>query len=263
MKVTKYSIKTSKIKKSINIACVSDVHARKYDRVIMALNLVGPDMILLAGDILEVSNGYMFKRNEVALEFLKKVSCIAPVYYCFGNHEIYYSHTRKEENRIPNEKMLNDNINKINDIGIHIVNDTFDTVTLGNKEKILVGGLLCGCDMNPALNMPEPDLDFLKKYDSNTMFKILLCHYPHYYDTYLKNTSFDIILSGHAHGGQWRFFNRGVYAPHQGIFPKYTSGIYDNRFIISKGAVNNSKPIPRFFNPTEILQIQVSNDQEK
>ena len=81
------------------------------------------------------------------------------------------------------------------------------------------------------------------------------------HDEYLKKTDFDLILSGHAHGGHWRFFERGIYAPHQGLLPKYTHGIHFGRFIISTGAVNNTKPIPRFFNAPEILKITIQHKE--
>ncbi len=258
MKITRYSIKSSKINTKLRIACISDLHARKCEKVIEALGKINPDIILLAGDILEVSNGYMKERNKVALEFLKETVLIAPTYYCFGNHEIYFSHTRQESNRVSDKNILKENLNIINSIGIHLVNDSFINYKSKNGEDIYIGGLICGFDMNPKLCINKPNLDFIEEFHKLDSFKILICHYPHYYDTYLKSTSFDLIVSGHAHGGQWRIFNRGLYAPHQGIFPKYTSGIYDDRFIINRGAVNNSKPIPRFFNPTEVLQIDIN-----
>ena len=197
----------------------------------------------------------MKKRNLNAFKFLEKISTIAPIYYCFGNHEIYYSHTPKEINRVPNKDMEAETLQKVRELGIHLINDSFEIMEHSGDDKILVGGLVCGRDMDPALDTSKPDLDFLSSYDKEDAFKILLCHYPHYYEPYLKDTSFDLMLAGHAHGGQWRFFGQGIYSPHQGLFPKYTSGIYDGRFIINRGAINNSKPIPRFFNPCEILEI--------
>ena len=93
-------------------------------------------------------------------------------------------------------------------------------------------------------------------------YKILLCHYPHYYERCLKDVPVDLVLSGHAHGGQWRIFGRGVYAPHQGLFPKYTSGIHSGNHIISRGVVNNAKPIPRFFNPCEVIEIKIKGNKK-
>ena len=150
----------------------------------------------------------MKKRNLNAFKFLEKISTIAPIYYCFGNHEIYYSHTPKEINRVPNKDMEAETLQKVRELGIHLINDSFEIMEHSGDDKILVGGLVCGRDMDPALDTSKPDLDFLSSYDKEDAFKILLCHYPHYYEPYLKDTSFDLMLAGHAHGGQWRFFGQ-------------------------------------------------------
>ena len=261
MKITEYTIKTAKLNKKLYIATVSDLHARNPQRVISALKKISPDLILLPGDILEVANEYMDKRNKNAIFFFREAVKIAPCYYCFGNHEIYYSHTKREENKVPNNKMLKDILEQIKSFGVHIVNDSYDTVRISDSP-MLIGGLVCGKDTDPALNQPEPNLKFLDEYSQINGFKILLCHYPHYYEKYLGKTDFDMILSGHAHGGHWNFFGQGIYAPHQGIFPKYTRGIHFGRLIISTGAVNNTKPIPRFFNSPEILKITIIPQKE-
>ena len=65
---------------------------------------------------------------------------------------------------------------------------------------------------------------------------------------------FDLVLCGHAHGGQWRIFGRGVYAPDQPLFPKYTSGVLENRCVISRG-IGNHTHSPRIFNAPEVLMI--------
>lgn len=255
MKITKYEILTDKKGINIKLACVSDLHSRPYAKILAALEQISPDAILMPGDIVEISAEYMKKRNENGLNFLKDAAQIAPCYYTYGNHEIYYSHAKGNHPKTPDKELSRENLRLIESYGVHLINDSFES--LDNTAKILVGGLVCGRDMDPALNQKEPDLKFLSDFSKNEGFKILLCHYPHYYEKYLKNVDVDLVLSGHAHGGQWQIFGRGVYAPHQGLFPKYTSGIHDGKHIISRGAVNNSKPIPRFFNPCEVIEINV------
>jgi predicted MPP superfamily phosphohydrolase len=261
VKITEYTIKTEKIKNNLCIATVSDLHARAPQRVLSALREMSPDMILLPGDILEVANEYMSQRNENSLLFFREAVKIAPCYYCFGNHEIYYSHAAREKNRVPNPDMLAEIIKQVKGLGVNIVNDSYTSVAINDSESILIGGLVCGQDTDPSLNQKKPNLVFLDEYSKKDGYKILLCHYPHYYDEYLKKTDFDLILSGHAHGGHWRFFERGIYAPHQGLLPKYTHGMHFGRFIISTGAVNNTKPIPRFFNAPEILKITIQHKE--
>ena len=262
MKITQYTLESTKITNQISIACVSDLHGRDPHKVISALTKMSPDLILLAGDIFEVANIYMEKRNENSINFIREIKNIAPVYYCFGNHEIYYSHANKRVNRIPEKSMQKKIIDDIQRCNIHLINDSFESVVC-KENALYIGGITCGSDTDPESNINEPNLSVVSRLDDRSNFKILLCHYPHYYEKYLKNTDIDLILSGHAHGGQWRIFGRGVYAPHQGIFPKFTSGIHDGRHIINRGAVNNSKPIPRFFNPPEIVEIILNTQTGK
>ena len=128
------------------------------------------------------------------------------------------------------------------------------------RKKDYINRVYHLADYSKELRIGKADDLLLKEYDQKEDFKVLLCHYPHYYESILKNSQFDLILSGHAHGGQWRFLGRGVYAPHQGIFPKYTSGLHDGRHIISRGCVNNARPIPRLFNPCEILEVTIVSE---
>jgi predicted MPP superfamily phosphohydrolase len=218
---------------------------------VQALKSIKPDAILLPGDILEVTIRQFADRNRMGMEFLSLVSAIAPCYYCYGNHELYNSAHKSATDPSLDEKRRNE----IRKMGIHLINDDFEVME--NYNAVKIGGYVCGREM-PDRPFVEPDqVSKIKELEESKGFKILLCHYPHYYERYFKHSDFDLILSGHAHGGQWRLFGRGIFAPHQGLFPKYTSGIHDRRHIISRGAVNNAKPIPRLFNPCEVLCIDI------
>ena len=100
----------------------------------------------------------------------------------------------------------------------------------------------------------------LDEADEN-VFTILLSHRPEYCKTYMKYT-FDLVLCGHAHGGQWRIpgILNGLYAPHQGIVPKYAGGRYDSEdmtMIVSRGLAKETTRIPRIFNRPELVVIDV------
>ncbi len=86
-------------------------------------------------------------------------------------------------------------------------------------------------------------------------FNILLSHKPNWYFDYVKQYDFDLVLSGHAHGGQMRLFGIPIIAPDQGLFPKYVKGKFD-KLIISTG-LSNPVHIPRLFNPKEIVIINL------
>lgn len=106
----------------------------------------------------------------------------------------------------------------------------------------------------PMTLKPRPDLGWLKDFEQQDGFKILLCHHPEYRDRYLKDMKIDLILSGHAHGGQIRIAGQGLFAPGQGLLPKYTAGMHGN-MIISRGLSNTASFIPRLGNPTEIVYL--------
>lgn len=72
-------------------------------------------------------------------------------------------------------------------------------------------------------------------------------------------------MAGHAHGGQWRvpFVINGVYAPNQGLFPKYAGGLYEfvndhnTKFIVSQGLARESTRVPRLFNRPELVFVSL------
>lgn len=88
-------------------------------------------------------------------------------------------------------------------------------------------------------------------------FRILMCHHPEYYPEHIRRSSIDLTVSGHAHGGQVRLFGQGLYAPGQGILPKYTSGFYDSgRLLVSKG-LSNLTWVPRLWDPCELVLLHL------
>lgn len=101
-----------------------------------------------------------------------------------------------------------------------------------------------------------PDTSWFASFCSKPGYHILLSHHPEYYP--LVPGEIQLTLSGHGHGGQWRFYNpfkrkwQGVFAPGQGWFPRYTKGVYDGRLVVSAG-LSNTAGIPRINNPTEIV----------
>ena len=265
---TTYQISSDKMP-SVKIALVSDLHERDGDRVVEILNREKPDLILLAGDILERCNpgeseytqkminewqGYVNdgslkykvirfllhagdifhvrdKSFSVGMPFLKEISDIAPIYYGVGNHEWYF---------YPEDLAV------FKELGIQLL----DNQEIKNEKwNLWIGGL-----------STRHDLKWLDGFAANDQPKILICHHPEYYKKYIKGTkrdTFDLILAGHVHGGQWRIGNRGVLAPGQGFFPAYSYGLYDGKLVIGAG-LSNTTSVPRFGNPMEVVIIEVN-----
>ena len=96
--------------------------------------------------------------------------------------------------------------------------------------------------------------------------KLVLCHYPENFkaigDKSYYKYKFDLMFSGHAHGGQFRLpFVGGLYAPGQGILPKYAGGMYDlkhTKMIVNRGIGNSAFPF-RLNNRPEIVVVTLKN----
>ena len=248
MKKTFYSIAGDRFEKKLTLALVSDLHGQDPHRAIEALTEERPDYILLAGDIFERLDCAEGDEYKNALLLLTEAVKIAPTVYCTGNHEdggvrswhSKWKHTVKQ--RAYDSRARRD----IENSGAVFIEDGF----------VLKGGIAFGGLMSGIINEgKEPRTEWLDGFCGLDAPRVLICHHPEYYEKYLKDRDIDLIVSGHAHGGQWRFFGRGVFAPGQGLFPKYTRGVHDGRFVISTGLKKGI--IPRFFNPSEVVFIKI------
>ena len=90
-------------------------------------------------------------------------------------------------------------------------------------------------------------------------YTILLSHRPELFGLYVEN-NIDLVLSGHAHGGQVRLpFFGGLVAPNQGFFPKYFEGVYEKKqtkMIVSRGLGNSIFPL-RVNNRPELVIVEL------
>ncbi len=247
MNETTYHIPRGRFPKPLCFALVSDLHGADPTRVIEALRKKSPDYILLSGDIFETLDGTRDERFDHALTLLREAAKIAPTLYCTGNHEDGSTRSWNPFHNIPIKERAYDgrDLQAIEETGVQMLTDEWLL-----KDGIAFGGLCSGLLHEGR----QPETAWLADFCRADAPRVLLCHHPEYYKKYLKNLPLDLIVSGHAHGGQWRIFGRGVFAPGQGIFPKYTSGIHDGHFVISKGLKPSGK-IPRIFNPIETVWI--------
>ncbi len=254
MKVAEYGLTNNKISKKIKIAVISDLHGCDVLGVESLLRISAPDLILAPGDILERIDGNTEKMrvmNDKGLELLCRASKLAPTFYSLGNHELGGTgswgmgfRTRRPVKASWSEE----NLQRLKEGGVHLLDDSY---VLFNGFAI--GGLTSGILNDDGL----PNLAWIDEFCRAGCPKILLCHHPEYYEKYLREKNIDVIVSGHAHGGQWRFFGRGIFAPGQGIFPKYTRGVYENRLVVSTG-LKKGGFIPRIFNSPEIVIVSLN-----
>lgn len=236
MNLTRYTV-PSPLPEELRIILASDLHGRSFGDALERIRESKPHLILCPGDMME--NAAVNPASSTSgFRFMKEAAAFAPVYYSLGNHERGMS----DENR----KLLRD-------AGIVLLDD--DTVMA--CQNIRIGGLTSGF-VNAVRRGDEynglepPDSGYIERFSALPGFKILLCHHPEYYPRYLRDRDIDIIVSGHAHGGQWKLFGKSIYAPGQGLFPRYVSGVYDNRLCVGCGMAN-TVVFPRFFNPVELV----------
>lgn len=246
--VKEYHLETDKINSSIRIVVIADLHSTIYGNnqqdLIHKIKEQSPDVILLAGDIAD--DHEPIKGTQLLLEGIRDT---VPIYYVTGNHE----HWSKQVDAIKEE---------ISHYGVRILSDEYEEIEI-NNNKIIIAGIE---DPSKA-NYKEDSMDraFSILEDDET-YKILLAHRPELIELY-KKYNFDLVVSGHAHGGQIRipFVLNGLYAPNQGWFPKYGGGLYEHDdlvHIISRGLSFNWK-LPRVFNPPEIVVIDLVSQRNE
>lgn len=266
IQVTNYEMNTGL---GLRLALVTDLHSMPYDDLLELLLKEIPDAILLAGDTLErhkegesewdflsmeqwqflpemkspmVSLMRVLDRlvehkgieaeeeEDLGLTFLRDISKLAPVFMSVGNHEWYFT--------AEDEKFFADH-------NITVLDNADVQVTIKGK-KLRIGGL-----------STRFDLVWLEEYAQKEGTKILLCHHPEHYRYKIKGKmdSFDLVLSGHYHGGQWRIGDIGVYVPRIGLMIPNVRGRFGKQ-IISAG-VSNTTQFPRWGNPRELVMIKI------
>ena len=245
MTVTKYTIYSDKISNTIKIVVLADLHSCAYGKsqhvLIEKIHEQNPDLILMAGDIMD--DGLPDSRT---IEVLEGIANKYPCYYVTGNHEFW-------SNRVNEQKDI------FRSYGVTVLEGEGENVSANNQNL-----LICGID-DPYVG--EVTFKNQLKNVSNLInikqYSILLSHRAELFECY-TNCNFDLVLSGHAHGGQWRIpliLPNGLFAPNQGWFPSYTNGIFEKnstKMLVSRGLSRESSMIPRIFNAPEMVVVNLS-----
>ena len=261
MRTTRYHLTTSVPNVRFTAAVVADLHDRDYTTILPILQRERPDLILIPGDLTEELEISFDPSARPGLGILKECAAIAPTFYSLGNHEIGARHSRIYRAKLSREGEFPPFVldpawrRIIEESGVTLLDGGYTVWKGASSVPVVIGG------QGSGLLRPNwiPDLNWLGDFTAEPGYKLLLCHHPEYFDRYLRPFDLDLIVSGHAHGGQWRIFGRGVYAPDQHLFPKYTSGVHENRLVISRGVVNTGPFAPRIFNPCEVLIVTVES----
>ena len=255
LETTRHSIRSAKIPAEFDgykIIQISDVHSDEVPGLIDAIRLEKPDIIVSTGDLAHHTGGY-----EKAVSLIDTLLDIAPVYTITGNHEAWRADCL-QMNRA------------LSDLGAKPLGNS--TITL-KKDGAKIG--LSGID-DPFSVVSQKIRDYLDKAATSISlidgYNILLFHRANWLD-YFADGGFDLIISGHMHGGQMRMpVLGGVISPRSSwasgkkiLFPKYVGGRYkieNTELIVSRG-LGNPMIIPRVFNRPELVSITLKHMEEK
>ena len=231
--VPHYEFVTDKVSEDVRIVLLTDFHSSSYGAnqqvLIDAIDGQNPDVILLAGDILED-----IRPHGNSIELLSRLAEKYPCYYTTGNHEEW-------SGEVDNIKQI------VTDCGVEILEGEyadFGEIRICGVDNGLYGEQFANC-VNSA----------------GEKFTVLMSHRPDLVNMY-TGKGFDLVVCGHAHGGQViiPFLLNGLYAPNQGLFPEYAGGRYTladgtTEMVVSRGLCKNQ--LPRVFNQPEVVVIDI------
>lgn len=239
LQVTEYVLSSEKLKQDAVLAVVSDLHNTVFGEnqaeLAAAIQAAQPDAVLMLGDMAGDLNSLSGTRMLV-----EALGGEYPVFYVSGNHE-------RMSGQLDQIKA------ELRGMGVRVL--------AGDAEMLPCGIRIAGVD-NPDQQHWE---EWLAQGNAcragDEVFNVLLSHRPDLLRYY--GLDFDLVLCGHAHGGQVRLpflLPNGLWAPNQGLFPKYTQGMHDvgeGTMIVSRGLSRG--PLPRVFNRPELVIVRLED----
>lgn len=256
LEIYKYNVKSEDIPSEFDnfrIVQISDLHNAEFgennEKLLLMLKQADADIIAITGDMIDSRNTDI----DVAISFAQKAVNIAPVYYVNGNHE---SRVSGEYEKLKQG---------LTDAGVTILENSSADITIGDEAITLIGINDPTFRMDIVDDTMEQNIahQLVNVIPDNDNYKVLLAHRPEYFDVYAGKV--DLVLSGHAHGGQFRIpFIGGLVAPGQGFFPEYYEGSHikeNTEMIVSRGIGNSIIPF-RINNKPEIIVAELTKIAE-
>lgn len=225
---------------------VSDLQNKAFgknqQRLLSKIRNATPDIIVITGDLIDRNRTNL----DLAMTFVEGAVNIAPVFYVSGNHEHQSGY-------------FNELSERLTETGVTVLENGKSIIERNGDTLEMIG--LADKRVNPYY---KDVLSTLLKGSDETRFQILLSHRPELFETYVEK-GVHLAFTGHAHGGQIRLpFIGGVFAPNQGFFPPYTSGIYEKgntTMVVSRGLGNSTFPF-RIFNCPELVMVTLTFDKK-
>lgn len=257
IKTTVYSVETP-LEESIRIVHLTDLHGKVFgndnDELVELVSGQMPDLIVMTGDMMDRSHD----NADVACRLITRLTEIAPVYWCYGNHEYEWMQSRGQSLTAA-----------LAEAGAVVLDTAYLDLTI-NDQPVRIGGYE-GYYRQPHMLTEDPEqkaaeLEFAADFEDTWRYKILLNHIPTTWVDweYINNQPVDLVLAGHYHGGQIVLpLVGGVYAPYVGWFPAHTRGLFEGTegTCVLSGGLGSSPGIPRINNPPEIVVVELVPEQ--
>lgn len=250
LKTEYYELSSEKLTAPVRIVFISDLHNCTYggsdqSGIMSRIQAEAPDIVLFGGDVIDFKGG-----TDHAMQLMKQVKEAYPCAYASGNHEIMRGDTEAF-------------YKEVGQLGIPVLHGASCDITVNGQDI-----RLCGIADVPT--HPEQLTACCQALDAEA-YSILLLHEPQQLADVTAETAkypagFDLVLSGHAHGGQWRIpgvLEQGLYAPDQGVFPEFTNGQRESGGTVQIVSRGLAKPlrmllIPRIFNQPELTVVEIA-----
>lgn len=201
----------------MRIAVLSDIHlpgGLPIEKLVRITAMQRPDAIFLPGDF---TNSYDVFDKDGLRRLAEQLAGIAPCYAVPGNHEYRLG-------RLPETARI------LREAGVCFLCDRWTLLRRGEAAVTLFG-------MGNWRPRPLPS--------SCPRPVIALAHRPERLPDYAQ-AGWDLVVAGHAHGGQFRLGKQGLYSPGEGVLPRYTSGLYRQGgacMLVSRGLGNSTFPL--------------------
>lgn len=254
LELNAYTISSNKLPESFSgyrIVHVSDLHNAEFGEnnalLLEMLKEAEPDMIAITGDLVDSYHTDI----QVGIEFAQQAAQIAPTYYVTGNHEARISEYDELEKGLEAAGVV-----ILKNESVELEKDGEYITLIGVNDPSFKTDYLFG----DSISVMDANLEEIS--ENAGEYTLLLSHRPELFKVYVAN-DMDLVLSGHAHGGQFRLpFLGGVIAPNQGFFPEYDAGLYvedDTNMIVSRGLGNSLFPF-RVNNRPEVILIELEKE---
>lgn len=240
-----YTVASPKLTAEVRLAVVTDFHSSdNADDVAAMTASCAPDAVLMVGDMFD--DDTQNRPTERTLSLMRQLSALYPCYYVSGNHEAWTGE-------------MDALYQQTEEAGVTVLRMSSGVLTV-RGHRIALCGIPDPYEMvfSGAPDTEEQIRQAMENVDSAD-FTVLLAHRPELLTKYAQ-FPLDLVVSGHAHGGQVRIPGvlNGLYAPNQGWFPKLAGGAYTQdgtTLIVSRGLAVRTR-LPRIFNRPEVVLVR-------